>query len=449
MTDAKLIWILVGCGLALTVVLVVALSGPSDGSGGRYPESIEVPATLEPGWSETGPAAEAPEGEGELVVYLDVSHPMGGFVPPQASESSPAGLSTVAQLLPGYLVRGYGGITRWKTVAEDIRQLVRTPHFDRSLFRGRETFLEPAVEEILEGLQIGRLEAAMLLTDLVATSGPESAMALARPLAPWLRSPAVRAGHFDAGLLGVRSTYWGVHSSSCPARGELGCWYSEQANRYFPLEETIERPFYVLVLGRTDGDPERVQRLGRKLEKELQRLGLDTRWERFSEVRGAREVVLDCSLTKLASENGNRGKQFALVRGDDGAWRCQQDESVEVVCRLKPKEAGSPLPLLGGEVHQPWVQIHLEDGDLHAVVDCARIRSDSQGGELRFENLRAGASPKPPVDWSSWTSFSDQQAEDLRGTLQLALFLEELRMRPPEYRVELAEPLLEVRNGGW
>jgi len=443
-SNTLLIGIVAGCVVLLAVVLLFMTTGGGGDNSDLDAQRVTVAATVEP--SSVGGRGEIkiPEDGSDLVVYLDVSHPMGGFLPPPSVQSPPPGLATVAQLLPGYLVRAYGGATQWKTVANSVRPLPGTPHFGRSLFRGSETFLEPAVEEILQGLESGHFAAAMLLTDLVATSGPESAMAVARPLAPWLRSAAVQSGIFDAGLLGVRTTFWGVRSSSCPALGEVGCWYSEQADQYLPLSEPVQRPFYVLILGRTDGDTDLVNDLGEKLRDELKALEVETQWERFTERRGRRSGTFECSLQKHAASAAPGEKQYILVRNGDGTWQCQQEKSVELICDLKPEGASSRLPLQSGESSWPWVETWVVNGAFHAVVDCARMKKETPHEDLRFEKLHASAPSKPPQDWSSWTAYSDEQAKYLTGTLQLDLFLEKLRVRPDRYRVELADPILKV-----
>ena len=254
--------------VALVSVLGLAGCG-GDGAEGGDPCSQErtgdnepvdsfcVSGTIEPAWADSDPLPpvsidSAQDQSPRLAVYLDVSSPMSGFVPPPGMESDsgsvPGGeLRPVAQWIPDQLVRAYPGVPiQWYSVAEAVEQMGQRPIIQRDIFTGTQSRLNLAVDSILTHLRTGRSEGAAIITDLMGTGELIGALAVAQYLIPWLASEERRGNDFRFALIGVRGTYWGAFPSYCPRQGgPLGCWFSESIGDWKPR---LKRPVVSAVL---------------------------------------------------------------------------------------------------------------------------------------------------------------------------------------------------------
>ena len=443
-SDAALA-IILGAGVLAGGALWLSLREHDQGI--EFPVQVAVDWTVSPSWEGSAPAP-APGGGagGDLALYLDVSQPVGGFLPPASRGQDFSGFRAVVQLVQDHLVSvagTAGSRVRWLSVAGDAAPLASMPRLDRRLFNGRETRLDRALERMTSSLASGAVRAAALITDLNASDGLTGAMGAARPLTAWMETSGVRSGAMHAGLLGVRASYWGVPGQGCTADGELRCWFSERRNAYRPLSRVAQAPFYVLVLGR---GREVVEEIGLRVRKGAESLGLRPQWELLSAASLPRAVAGSCRLT----EGGHPDSpQLALARQGD-RWQCVQGDPVELTCDL-PAEAALDHPRLTTSWAPPGAAARLagEPGGHHAgsprvtvTLDCDRLRDLPPSGEL---SLRLDGAPLPTAGgpWEGWTSASDEREEDLGRTPQLAYFVDKIRLRPSRLAVT-SGPLLRM-----
>lgn len=451
-TDNRmLVGILAAGGIA--ILILIALTFGAGGASERV-ETLEVPCTIQPGWSDGSDSAEpagsvagAGEDSREIRVYLDTSHPMGGYLPPPGIKSE-ALFRALAQLVPGHLVPRYSGPVRWFGFDRTLHPLEQNVRITRALFRGGETRLDLALDDLIEAFESGRTQAAVLVTDLVSTAGPEGAMGAAEPLVRWNRSTAVRTGRYDLGLLAVRAEYWGVDSRRCSGPGPLGCWFSEHANRYLPLTDAAQRPLYFLFFGSAgSGGVDRLEEAGRSFQAVLDDAGLETRWELLSQRSEDRRGSLLCSAFRRNRTGTGREPQFALVRTGEGRHECRRDEPVVLSCCVAAGQGGAPscegaIPVQAARASWPQVDVTVEAGRLEALVDCAALRGGPPEAPLFFEDVRGNVPASGSRGWRDWSALSDEQEESLGGTLQMDLFVETVRLRSDHYRIELEEPVL-------
>lgn len=449
-----LVGVLVAGGAVILILLSMTLG---KGDATEPVKSFTVPCRIEPAWQQpptpSDPGEGNPSGRQEIRVYLDTSHPMGGFLPPQGVDAEPA-FRAIAQLVPGHLVGRFSGVVRWFGIDSTLRPLPGDLHLTRGLFAGSETRLDLALDDIVSALESGRAEAAVLVSDLVSTSGPEGAMGAVEPLLQWNRTAGVERGQFDLGLLAVRAGYWGVTPSHCSGPGPLGCWYSEQANRYIPMTKAANRPLYFLFFGiggeDREGGASRVEEAGKSFQAALDDLGLETRWELLTAASRGRSGSLVCSAYRTNPSTGLGEAQFALVRGSEGLNECRRDEKVMLSCCVAGPEAGGGDPTCDGDGiavqsgSASWREVTLRatEGRLEAVVDCEALRKKPPGGPLVVEDVIASVQRAEPGPWKEWAAPTDEIEESLSGTLQMDLFVETVRLRPDHYRIELQEPLL-------
>ena len=295
-------------------------------------QEFSVAAAVEPVWPESEPLAavsidSAQDQSPRLAIYLDVSSPMSGFVPPPGMDLDsgrvPGGeLRPVAQWIPDHLGRAYPGVPlEWHSVAEGVGAMGRPPVFQRDIFTGTESRLDLAIEEVLHDLRTGASPGGAIITDLLGTGENIGALAVARHLVPWLDSEERREGDLHFGLIGVRGTYWGAfHSTRCPPRaGQLGCWYSERMPGWKPrLQTPASVPFYVLLFGR--GAPE-LNEVARSIAQDAASLGIETVWELLTAAGSER---LEANVTFEAFRRGGLpgDPQYSLWRSDDGTYGC-------------------------------------------------------------------------------------------------------------------------------
>ncbi len=441
-------------GGAVVLLLVVLLSQRDCGPGPETPGEIPVTWTLRQAGAGQPPLPPVAPGR-DLSLYLDVSQPMGGFLPPASRAQELSGFRAVVQLTQDHLMSvAGGGATRvqWFGVAADADPLPGAPRLERSLFRGRETRLDRALERLRRSLTEGKVAAAALVTDLNASDGLTGALGALRPLSAWVESPEVRSGAFHLGLLGVRAPYWGVPGHGCAAHGDLGCWFSERRNAYLPLSRVAQAPFYVLVMGRGQ---EAVTEIGERLRRGAENLGLKPQWELLSAPPSA-TAQGKCQLAETGHD-GESPQQSALARDASGSWQCVQDDRIELSCELPP-EIALAAPRLEASWHEPGVELPKAEaaaaGDpsgsggprprLRLILHCEQLRDHPPAGPL---SLRAvGFQPPIPARWASWTSVTDEREEDLDKTPGLAYFVDRIRLRPGAVEVR-SSPLLRMSGG--
>ena len=433
----------------------VSLLGLGSCGGGDAPQSqlatsFDVSAAIEPVWPESSPLESvvidsAQDQSPRLAIYLDLSSPMSGFVPPRGVEGDAGGvaggeLRTVAQWIPDHLGRVYPGVPlQWHGVAESVEALPQYPVFRRDIFTGTESRLSLAMEEILADLRTGRAQGGAIITDLVGTGELTGALDVARYLVPWLASAERRAGDFHFGLIGVTGTYWGAfHRTRCPrADGMLGCWYSERMPGWKPrLQAPVSAPFYVLLFGRS---AEALHEIAGSVRRDAATQEIEAVWELLTEA-GSEKPRAEVAFEALP-EGGEPGEtQYALWRdNDDGTYGCNAGGTVELRgtfadgSRFIPTEA-SLAPGPGGTPSLFTVELNGER--LEVQVDCDAVRESDSLPALRLSIWGTMQPPDRP-GWNDWSTPDDNTAEHPGATLQLRYFVEETRVAPAYYRIGL------------
>ncbi len=440
-SDTLLLGIIAGTVLVLGIVLLAVRMTPD--SYQRFTEET-FSCQVIPTWGGArvrAPEVDLPSEPEALKFFLDVSYPMGGFLPFPGSDSF-SGFRAVVQTVPDHVVSKFGGSdvdVRWVGVAKMRRQLDPVPRIERRLFDGTETRLHIAIDEMIADLRNGKAEAAALITDLVATEELTGAVGAAKPLYDWLSSAAVRAGAFDLGLLGVRASYWGVtHSQLCPrVISGRGCRYSERRPGYVRLNEVADTPFYVLLMGKGGGA---IDEIGRAIHADAKRLNLEAQWDLLTAASEPFDSSLTCSAEKPED-------QFALFRDDAGRFRCSRDDKVKLTCSLA---ADAGVVAESVNVNENWkasgqpgggaVETSVVAGEVVVSIDCESLRDHRPQEDLRLSIMARGTDDRPSI-WEKWTSEEDERDESVGKTLQLMTFVEKVRLKPDQYLIEF-EPLL-------
>jgi hypothetical protein len=399
---------------------------------------IHLGCTATPQWSpRPAPRSQNTRRPDRLVIYLDISEPMGGFLPvPNSTETSP--FKTLVLSLPGKLVSATGQRVVWKKFGNYLSKPVEVRDLDRRLFRDDATHLDLAIADAIKDLSSGDVQTAVIVTDLVATGDVIGAPGAARPLIDWLASEPVQSGRFHLGLLGVRAPYWGAFGKTCrPAMPGLGCWFSERAPGYKPLSKRALIPFYFLIIGR---DAPAIKRLQESLAKEATNK-FATQWELLTAASQPLLSRLDCTAHEPGDE---KGRQYALFRSPEGQVLCKRDEEVEMSCTF-PSDAGITLTSASAPRAWPEVKARLKDSELTLAIDCERIRDrkvPTTDLDLVLGGVRGPANTRL---WQGWSSDTDEEEASLGKTLDLDGFIERVRLTPDRWAID-CEPLF--RGGG-
>lgn len=397
------------------------------------------PATHDPAPADPAPLVEPSAPTEVLDIYLDVSRPMGGFLAP--GDDPPSGeFRTVVQWVPDHLLRAYRHEAvplTWRDVGAVVGPRASPPLpgiFERSRFDARSSRLDLALETMLDDVRTGRADAGALITDLVGTGESTGALALSKPVKDWLRSPDVRSGKLHLGLLGAKATYWGAaHPTVCPLRDGLGCRFSERLNRYVRLEQPAAVPFYVLLAG---SGAARVSQVGESIRDDAAEQGVEALWELLTAESRTRPARGTC---KALRDDGK--EQYALfvdAADDQRRYRCRRDESVRLACEFDG--GANPVGAVVADPH-PAFEAKVADGRIVVVeIDCAALRDRPDLPTLHLTVSAAAAAARDLPPWEDWSTTTDETDDSIGRTLQLKYFVEDARLRPDGYRIEL--PLL-------
>ena len=434
------------CGLVLT--WSGACGSDSGSAPGRIDEPFTVQAEVYPEWREAPtlepalPDSAATSEPTSLAIYLDLSRPMAGYLPLDASSPPREGsggtneFRAVAQWVPDHLTRVYSTASlQWRGVGHDIRNLSEYPRLERALFDATASRLDLAIQEALVDLRSGRSEGAALISDLLGTGELTGALAVSRYLSDWLDSEGVRTSEFHLGLLGVEASYWGGTASACPPRSGLGCWYSERGRGWRRLDDVAVAPFYVLLVGR---DAESLSTILESIEADAASIGIGTVSELLTAATRPRLAPLTCEASELDGEQ--RGRQYALLRDEQsGEYSCVRNDAVRLSCDF----GGSFLPtdvLIGpyrGGVPE-GLAIAPPSGvaQVEVDVDCGALRSQERLPDLLLDIEGSVVRSQAPP-WDEWSIETDDLPTFPGKTLQLRYFIEEVRVMPDRYRAEL------------
>ena len=439
LSDVTFLWVIGGVlGFGLIVLILVYLCASSRAPS-RPLGKFSVDWTMAPAKNssnEENPQIE-PKGPPAVVIHLDVSEPMGGFLPPPSSEVTP-GFRPFVFTVAEHLVRVAGGTSRpleWHQVASEPILMAEPPRLlNRDvLFTGTETRLDKSIAQILKRLENGEVVAAALITDLNATEELTGAMGAAKALSDWMGSPRVRAGEFHLGLLAVRAQYWGRTSRNCRGSGEIGCWYSEQARRYKPMNKLAKVPVYVLILAKGQ---ETVQEVGNSLHQAAPGLNLeDPQWILLTDASGSRKANTPCHAYKLGSP---AEEQFALARDEDNHYQCQRREKVEVACYLPWKGEVAPT-----QIHASWNAVKAKIAGENAIleVDCGALKDAPAQESLTIELTGRLTGKVEDAWWEDWTKATDEFEDNLHQTLGLKNFVDKVLLNPGQMKI-VSDPLL-------
>ena len=425
---------------------------PPRGSGGTD-GAFEVEAEILPGWRDTVAPHPVPRDSIDpaapkrVVIYLDRSVPMSGFLPlgtasPQREESPGTNeFRAVAQWVPDHLTRVHPNAgLHWRGVGKDIRDLSDDPALRRELFDGGSSRIDLAIREALADLRYGRTEAAALITDLLGTGDLTGALTISRYLSDWLESEAVRSGELHLGLLGVRASYWGGTAPTCPPEAGLGCWYSERGRGWRRLEDVALAPFYVLVLGR---GAEALTTILESIRGDAERLGIEAVSELLTANTRRPTVRMACTPSAADGE----GEQYALRVEDDRRYACLRDDRVMLSCEFdggfRPEDVR--VGPTGGVVPEEFAaRVAPESRRIEIGVDCEGLRSREALPDLILDVGGTVAGDGGIPDWDEWSVETDDLPVFPGKTLQLRYFIEEVRVAPDSYRAQLPPVLREA-----
>ena len=457
-----------GTVVLLTCAALVCVA--CNGGSGPTTEVTKVPpvgtlsAMAKPEWEAPLTTEPRPQQKpSEVAIHLDISYPMAGFLPRESDSSDLSALQLVAQNVAQHMARVYGGsevTVKWYGVGHEVRELSPTPRFQRELFDGRSTRLDLSIKNILSNIQSGYMEAAAIVSDLMATGEVTGPLFVSAQLSEWLETTEVRSGEFHVGLFGVKAEYQGItHPPECPPGSRLGCWFDERVKKYKPLESASFLPIYVLVVGR---GAEAVTSVMKSLERGIDEMNqsLESQSELVTRNSHGFDTNLSCGVGPLG-DDGKREQQYALVVDQDEMYTCVRDATVTLDCAFADGDdslvptrgraiwSSTSTRRSGGEVGngtegnappEPAIRVDQGGRRIEIDVDCASIRNSRTDLQLALDV--SGSANRVTKDWNGWST----EVAALGKTLNLNGFVEAVRINPDRYRVEL--PVILRFSGG-
>ena len=441
-------WIAWRCTIAALIVGSVILTTACGNNNEKPVAEFSRAARAIPLWdgAPSLPIPLKPRTEpGAIDVHLDISAPMAGFLPPASNPDEPSVLRTAAQNVASHLSRLYGGggvSIRWRGVGHNLRNLEGMPRFERSLFDGRWSRLTLSIEGILSDFQTGHIEAAALVTDLMATGDITGPLAVSNTLSDWLASGDVRSGAFHVGMLATRANYRGWQPAGCPERtSELGCVYNERTGAITPLANVVKIPLYVLVLGK---DFEKVEDVIESVRRGIEELGQDLEIKHEILTRKSRgfDTTISCKARK-PGDHGENKPQFVLFEDTVGSMKCRRNDTVALSCSLSNGfQLTSASAAFDGNGTTAGLSgaaaVREVGGRLDLDLNCAQLQELAGPLKLGLADVVGEITPQWEVDWGEWST----EIDELGKTLQLEGFVQELHIAPESYRIEFQQPLL-------
>ncbi len=213
----------------------------------------------------------------------DRSIPMGGYIDPHPdSISLPHNIQEFLKSVRLASDFGHADISlECSGISDQIVAYDCATKFGREFFDGGNSRMDLAISQVTSDILDGTVVGAALITDLMATT--EFAVG-ATSLLPYLRDASLRA-HFNNGsihvaLVGIKAAYWGIRGTGCRTEppGSPGCWFNEGTESYQPLDSLIQRPLYVLLVGRSIKAPDRrvnpVVKMAQALQEAIAKIDL-------------------------------------------------------------------------------------------------------------------------------------------------------------------------------
>lgn len=342
-------------------------------------------------------------------VMIDVSQPMGGFLPVAAGATSEfQDLVTQAERALAASIAAGTTATSLRRFAIAAESREGTITMVQSAFQGTQTNLSLALAAAASRLTHGEAAAALLISDLVATEGITGGQSAGAAVSALLDSEFGRRGG-AVGLFAVRLAYSGVRVGKlpgCKVTPALGCWYSELANagfRWRPLSAVAYRPVYLLLIAQ---DQRGIEMVRDALQSWARQRDLTTQYEllSFSPIMTAspRELSSTCRYLRAEPLRINQAGMASCLRG--GVARLNCDIPIQIELGMKIAEASWPL---------------CEEGIKGSFkIDCnSAWKSDSV---LRLIMRRPIVIPAGR--WDDWTTDSDLDESSLNRTLGLSSF---------------------------
>ena len=450
------------------ILLAVGCGGPD------HPSAVvnDLPphqASAVPEWENRAESSGTPINEPTSVdLFLDLSYPMAGYLPPVPSNDTMATFQIVTQNLAHHMARVYGGSdvrVRWRGIGRGVKELPSALRVSRDLFTGESSRLDMSVREMVANLENGKTRATALVTDLMATEGAIiGPTGIAGTFREWLQSDLVQSGQYHVGLLGFKAEYWGVtHPATCPPKWpQPGCWYDELAQAYRRLERVVPFPVYVLIIGVSS---EGVMSVMESLLSGIDEIDRDveSRWELLTRRTKEFEVSVVCSAAQVGS-GGELLPQHALFVDIEGRYDCRRPSRVVLSCEAD----GGRILVQPVKVQPKWMSLGSESEDADGSDDngsgarggpsrsammkgSARIRDrlmeidvacatiaeefvDENRLVLDLEFTGEAAYPDDPqMDWSEWST----EVGTIGKTPHLEGFIEAVQVEPDRYRVRV------------
>lgn len=387
-------------------------------SCGESPEqknSLVIPIDLKADASDAvSPMATEPDAAFEI--YLDISHPMGGYIPTDDSTGDFA--TSYVTLVQAMTERGNAGtsivrMTLDSNLSDPIKAPIREFQFNHADMMGSSSNLQAAFNRIEGQAMLGKLKAAVLISDFVYTGDSDGAQALSQKLSTM---PEVVSGELEYGIFGIKMPYFGVIKRNTPGCDrfvrKFGCWFSENNSRlskpsWTPIKNNVNRPLYFFIVGTN------LNAVAKHLKETIPACG-DERcaWEHLSAREQSKQAPLTCSWKPTDS---------LYVVGLKPTCR-RPNESTNVSCTLILPNYAFSLKIT--EVISKKSQQDAINANATKTEDASISFSYQCGKNYELDVV---ASQTAASEFATWSANDDFYVATLDKTLGLNSFLSHIR----------------------
>ena len=278
--------------------------------------------------------------------------------------------------------------------------------------RGASSNLQAAFNRVESQVSLGKLKAAVLISDFVYTGDSDGAQALSQKLSTM---PEVVSGKLEYGIFGIKIPYFGVEANAPGCYKfvrNLGCWLSENNSRlskksWSPLTANVNRPLYFFIVGTN------LNAVAKYLDETIPACS-DARcaWEHLSAHEQTMQALATCSWKLTDSLYLTASKPTCR----------RQDEPTLIGCTLSAPNYALSLKVferIGDESHQ--IPAHPDSLENQSPT----INFDYQCNK-NYE-LDVVAREVLPSEFVNWSANDDFDVATLDKTVGLNSFLSHVR----------------------
>jgi len=357
----------------------------------------------------------------DFEILIDRSEPMGGYF--EGTQEDGSIFPDMFRNTYSILNSQYGTGTCFG-VGTTVTRFDCGETIGQRFFNGVNSEIHTAFDRVLERLQAGTLEAAVLISDFLITKNGHFLGApglLDNPDTRELLLSGLDSRKLDLALLGIPLHYHGVSRSGYDGRW----WFNDCGGQYERLQAPVYRPLYVLIIGSRPGNIDAIRKIALRLRDIVENLDSNV-----DVVRQTFSAPIRSGTVKWGEVR--RGRPLLYFGEEAGSYRCERRGLVET------SSDGSIFPptlrissVRVTPVSEKWIEVGRE---LRIKIHCDGVEDILDGDDTR-DTLSARLEMTLTRQNTSWNRLSSTTCKPDR-TYGLDYLIDILQ--PSSYRAQSA-----------